>query len=177
MRASGVSSSGTMYGTQWCLGTCDAILCLSHTMQSALESGQKARIVQIDFSAAFDMINQQGILYKLFPLGIGGSVLSIMTPFLSNRSQHVMMGGGRSKLVNFASGVLQNCASVGYTRSDYCNPHSPRCQFTRYRTRSSIVMLTYFKLHAFTANVRQPNIVKFLYLQILFSFKKSISSI
>ena len=27
------------------LGTCDALLCVSHTLQSALESGQKARIV------------------------------------------------------------------------------------------------------------------------------------
>ena len=33
------------------LGTCDALLCVSHTLQSALENGQEARIVQIDFSA------------------------------------------------------------------------------------------------------------------------------
>ena len=32
---------------------------------SSLESGQQARIVQIDFSAAFDRVNYQGILYKL----------------------------------------------------------------------------------------------------------------
>ena len=36
-------------------GTCDAHLCVSHTLQSALESGQEARIVQIDFSAAVDI--------------------------------------------------------------------------------------------------------------------------
>ena len=34
------------------LGTCDAPLCMSLTLQSALESGQEASIVQIDFSAA-----------------------------------------------------------------------------------------------------------------------------
>ena len=33
------------------LGTCDALLCAAHTLQSALEMGQEARIVQIDFSA------------------------------------------------------------------------------------------------------------------------------
>ena len=38
------------------LGTCDALLCVSHTLQSALESGQEARIVQIDFRAAFDRV-------------------------------------------------------------------------------------------------------------------------
>ena len=31
------------------------------------------RQVQIDFSVAFDRINQQGILYKLYSVGIGGS--------------------------------------------------------------------------------------------------------
>ena len=42
------------------LGTCDALFCLSHTLQSALESGQDPRIVQIDFSAAF-VIREFGI--------------------------------------------------------------------------------------------------------------------
>ena len=44
------------------LSTCDARLCMSHTLQSALESGQEARIVQIDVSAAFDRVNHLGIL-------------------------------------------------------------------------------------------------------------------
>ena len=66
---------------------------MSHTLQSASESGQEARIVQIDFSAAFDRVNHLGILYKLCSVGIGVSVLSILTQFLSNRSQLVMMDG------------------------------------------------------------------------------------
>ena len=59
---------------------------MSHTLQSALESGQEARIVQIDFSAAFDRVNHQGILYKLCSVGIGGSVLSILIQFLFDHS-------------------------------------------------------------------------------------------
>ena len=39
---------------------------MSYTLQSALESGQEAWIVQIYFSAAFDMVNYQGILYWRF---------------------------------------------------------------------------------------------------------------
>ena len=58
---------------------------MSHTQKSALESGQEARIVQIDFSAAFDSVNHKGILYKLSSVGTGGSVLSVLTQFLSNR--------------------------------------------------------------------------------------------
>ena len=79
------------------LGTCDAFLCVSHTLQSALESGQEARIVQIDFSAAFDRVNHLGILNKLCSVGIGGSVLSILTQFPLNRSQHIMVDGCKKK--------------------------------------------------------------------------------
>ena len=43
--------------------------CASHTLQSTLESGQDARIVQIDFGAAFVLVNHQGILYKLCCVG------------------------------------------------------------------------------------------------------------
>ena len=88
------------------LGTCDALLCFSHTRQSSLESGQEARIAQIDFSAAFDKVNHQGILHRLCSVGIGGSVLFILTQFLSNRSQHVIVDDCRSKLVD-VSGVPQ----------------------------------------------------------------------
>ena len=75
--------SGVLPTTQFAcrkgLGTCDALLCVSHTLQSALESGQEDRVVQIDFSTAFDRVNHQGILYKLCSVGIGGCVLSILS--------------------------------------------------------------------------------------------------
>ena len=63
--------------------------------------------MQIDFSAAFDRVNHQGILYKISSVGIGGSVMSVLTQFLSNRSQYVLVDGCRSILVNVVSGVRQ----------------------------------------------------------------------
>ena len=61
--------SGVLPSTQFAywngLSTCDALLCVSHTLKSALESGQETRIVLIDFSAAFVRVNHQGILYWL----------------------------------------------------------------------------------------------------------------
>ena len=107
------------------LGTCDAPLCMSHTLQSALESGQEARIVQIDFSAAFDRINHLGILCKLCSVGIGGSVLSILTQFLSNRSQHVMVDGCQSNLVKVISGVLQGSILGPFLFLLHTSEHSP----------------------------------------------------
>ena len=50
--------------------------------------------MQIDFSAVFDSVN-----YRLCSVGIGGYVLSILTQFLFKRSQHVMVDGCHSKLV------------------------------------------------------------------------------
>ena len=104
--------SGVLPTTQFAylkgLGTCAALLSVPHPLQSAFESGQEARIVQIDFSAAFDGVKGLGILYKLCSVGIGRSVLSILTQFLSNRSQQVMVDRCRSKLVNVVSGVQQS---------------------------------------------------------------------
>ena len=62
--------------------------------------------MQINFSAALDRVYSQGILYKLCSIGID-SVLSILTHFLSNRSQHVMVEGCRNKQVKVVSGVQQ----------------------------------------------------------------------
>ena len=87
---------------------CDAHLCMSHALQCALESGRQERILQIDFSAAVDRVSHQGILYKLCSVGVRGSVLSILTQFLSNRSQHVMVDGYQSKLVNVVLKVPQS---------------------------------------------------------------------
>ena len=49
------------------VSTCDALLCLSHTLQSAFESGQEARIVQIDFAQPLigSTIREFGISYVL----------------------------------------------------------------------------------------------------------------
>ena len=65
----------TQFTYRKCLGTCDALLCVSHTLQSALKTGQEARMVQIYFSAAFDRVSHQGILYKLSSVCTGGCVV------------------------------------------------------------------------------------------------------
>ena len=53
--------------------------------------------MQIDFSAAFDRVNHLGSI---------GSALWVLK-VLSNRSQHIMVDGCWSKLVDVASGVPQ----------------------------------------------------------------------
>ena len=45
--------------------TFDALLCVSHILQRALESAQEANIVQIDFNTVFDWPSHQEILRAL----------------------------------------------------------------------------------------------------------------
>ena len=80
MKCSGVLPT-TQFAYRKGLGTCDALLCVSHTLHSALESGQVARIMQIDFSAALDRVNHLGILYELCSVGIGGSIKPITASY------------------------------------------------------------------------------------------------
>ena len=115
MERSGVIPT-TQFAYQKGLGKCIALLCMSHTLQSALEGGQEARIVQSDFSAAFDSVNHLGILYKLCSVGIGGSVFSILTECPPNRSQHGMVDGCRSKWL----ALYQECLRAVFWAS-YCS--------------------------------------------------------
>ena len=63
-------------GYLWCT------LCVSHTLRSAFENGQEARIVKIFFSAVFDRVPFLWIHYKLCTVGILSSVLTILVQFL-----------------------------------------------------------------------------------------------
>ena len=83
MECSGVLPT-TQFAYQKGLGTCDALLCVAQTLQKSI--GESAGGSDV---------------------GIGGSVLSILREFLSNRSQQVMVDGCRSKLVNVVSGGPQ----------------------------------------------------------------------
>ena len=62
--------------------------------------GQDARAVQIDISSAFETVSHQGIRLKLCSVGVGDSVLSVVTQFLSNRPQYVVVNRSRSKMIN-----------------------------------------------------------------------------
>ena len=92
---------------QWCvpttqfacwkgLGISNALLCVPY-IASALARGLKARIVQI--------VREASIV--IFFVRVEGSVLSILTQFRSNQSQHAIVDGRQSKLVNLVTGVLQ----------------------------------------------------------------------
>ena len=89
------------------LGTCDAVLTISDRVQGALDSGSEARMVGLDFSAAFDRVNHKALIHKLGQLGIGGPFLNILKEFLTNRKQRVVVNGHHGDWRSVVSGVPQ----------------------------------------------------------------------
>ena len=89
------------------LGCTDALLTISHHLQKSLDAGMESYNVQLDFSAAFDRVSHSALLFKFKFIGIGGSVLSICTEFLSVRRQIVVVDGAASKWIPTISGVAQ----------------------------------------------------------------------
>ena len=61
------------------LGTCDALLTILHEPQLALDRGFEARLVQLDFSAAFDRVSHKGLLYKLRDRGVGEMLFRLLS--------------------------------------------------------------------------------------------------
>jgi hypothetical protein len=73
----------------------------------ALDRGQEARIVQLDFSAAFDRVSHVGPLYKLRSFGLSDSMLPMIEQFLCGRRQRVFLDRSYSEFVDVVSGVPQ----------------------------------------------------------------------
>ena len=63
--------------------------------------------MQIDFSASFDRIRHQEFSVSSVLGDLMFKVLSVLTQFLSKRSQNFTVDGWRSKLVNVVSGAPQ----------------------------------------------------------------------
>ena len=68
----------------------------------------KGRLVQLDFSAAFDRVSYSDLLYKRMSIGVGGQFLFIVSEFLSDRRQRVRLEGKFIALVDVVSGVPQD---------------------------------------------------------------------
>ena len=95
------------FGFRKGLGTCDALLTITNFVQKALDCGCEVCMVGLDFSAAFGHVNHKALIFKLRQLGVCGPFLSILTEFLSNRLQRVVVDGQFNDYRNVISGVPQ----------------------------------------------------------------------
>jgi len=82
------------------LGTC-------HSFYQAYDSNLSSRIVFLDISKAFDRVDHTCLIFNLQQLGIVGSLLNLLSPYLFRRSQVVLLGRSRSDLKFSNCGVPQ----------------------------------------------------------------------
>lgn len=78
----------------------------------AMDSQRTTTIIYIDFKKAFDSVPHQKLILKLKLYGISGNLLSLITNFLSYRTQKTKVGSSVSEMRNVNSGVIQG-SSLG----------------------------------------------------------------
>ena len=87
--------------------------CLSQLLQhhleilKHLESGFGMDVIYLDFSKAFDKVNQPTLLRKLNKIGIQGKLLNWLENYFMDRTQTVIVEGIQSNSTEVLSGVVQ----------------------------------------------------------------------
>ena len=69
------------------------LLSITHEIYKSFDDGLEVRGVFLDISKAFDKIWHEGLIFKLKQNGISGKLLQILSDFLSNRKQRIVLNG------------------------------------------------------------------------------------
>ena len=89
----------------------------------ALDKGQDAILILLDYSAAFDTISHNTLIHRLQErFGICGSVLNWVKSYLINRSQSVVIGKNESLLHFPGQGVPQGSVAGPLIFTLYSSP-------------------------------------------------------
>ena len=87
--------------------TINQLLSITTEIFEAFESYDEVRAVFLDMSKAFDKVWHEGLIFKLKQNGLNGQTLKILTNYLSNRKQRVVINGIQSEWKPILSGVPQ----------------------------------------------------------------------
>ena len=83
------------------------LLSITHKIYKSFDDGLEVRSVFLDISKAFDKVWHEGVIFKLKQNGISGDLLNILTDFLSNRKQRVVLNGQVCTWASVNAGVPQ----------------------------------------------------------------------
>ena len=83
------------------------LLSITHKIYQSFDDGFDVRSVFLDISKAFDKAWNDGIIFKLKQNGISGNLLNLLSNFLRNRKQRVVLNGQASPWVDVNAGVPQ----------------------------------------------------------------------
>ncbi len=102
----------SQFGAIAATSTTHALIQMLHSWLSSLEdTGTYIRILLLDFSKAFDLIDHQTLLRKLRGAGTHECIAQWMTEFLLQRKQYVRINGNKSTLQKLNGGVPQGTKS------------------------------------------------------------------
>lgn len=87
--------------------TCTQWLKTYHEIQKSLDDGNEIVFIFLDMAKAFDKVSHKALLHKLKCFGIGGKLLDLLTSYLQNRMQRVVINGSASKWKSVCAGVPQ----------------------------------------------------------------------
>ena len=76
-------------------------------VSQALDEGEDAVVIYLDFKKAFDKVPHRRLLVKLQGYGIQGKVLDWIQEFLTERKQRVVINGSESEWSDVTSGIPQ----------------------------------------------------------------------
>ena len=77
-----------------------------------IENKQYAILMMMDLKKAFDTVNHEKLLHKLYHYGIGGPIYELLTSYLSERKQFVYANNFQSELQQVTFGIPQ-CSIFG----------------------------------------------------------------
>ena len=83
------------------------LLSITHEICKSFDYGFEERGVFLDISKAFDKVWHKGTIFKLNQNGISGKLLSVLSDFLKDRKQRVILNGQVSSWTGVTAGVPQ----------------------------------------------------------------------
>ena len=78
-----------------------------HSQYQSLDDGLETRAVFLDMSKTFDKVWHNGLLFKLKKNGISGNLLNVITDFLYQRKQRIVLNGQHLSWANVEAAVPQ----------------------------------------------------------------------
>ena len=83
------------------------LLSITHEIYKSFDDGFEVRGVFLDILKAFDKVWHEGIIFKLKQNGISGKILSVLSDFLKDKKQRVILIGQVSSCTGVNAGVPQ----------------------------------------------------------------------
>ena len=83
------------------------LLSTTHEISSYFDDGFEVRSVFLDISKAFNKVWHERIIFKLHQNGTSDNLLNILSDFLRNRKQRIMLNGQFSSWTKVNTGIPQ----------------------------------------------------------------------